>query len=322
MPERQWIDLRSDTVTRPTAAMRQAMAHASVGDDVYNEDPTVNNLEQRAAAMFGKEASLFVPTGTMGNTIGIKIHTNHGEEVVCDARAHVLDWELSMMAWFCGCIARTVASPDGILRWPDVEKVLRSRGPHNAPTTLITLENTHNMAGGTVYPADVIREICHRAHERGIKVHMDGARIFNAATASGVSVDVLTRDVDSVMFSLSKGLGAPVGSLLVGGAQDIERGRLYRKRLGGGMRQAGVLAAPGLIALTDMSKRLADNHENARLLADALSRLPGIKLDPASVQTNIVIFSVEALGCTAAEFSSKLKSRVSWRTASAPRICA
>jgi threonine aldolase len=303
------IDLRSDTVTKPTVAMRKAMAEAEVGDDVYGEDPTVNLLEQQAAEIFGKEATLFVPTGTMGNTIGIKLHTCHGEEVICDARSHVLDWELSMMAWFCGCIARPVVTGNGILTWPLIEKALRPAGPHNAPTTLITIEDTHNMSGGRVYPQAVIDEVCGEAHDRGLKVHMDGARVFNASAASGHPVSRITRDVDSVMFCLSKGLGAPVGSLLAGSEADIARARLYRKRLGGGMRQAGILAAAGLIALEEIPERLHEDHSKAKLLAERLAAVPGIAIDAALVQTNIVIFGIEALGLTTAEFSGELKRR-------------
>lgn len=309
MSHQQWIDLRSDTVTKPNERMRAAMASADVGDDVYGEDPTVNRLEQRAAEIFGKEAALFVPTGTMGNTIAIKLHTNHGEEVICDARAHVLDWELSMMAWFAGCLARAVTTSDGILRWNQVQSALRSRGPHNAPTTLICLENTHNMAGGTVYPLEIIDEICDKAHERGVKVHIDGARIFNAAVATGTAVSRIVQSADSVMFCLSKGLGAPVGSLLVGTAEAIARGRLLRKRLGGGMRQAGILAAAGLVALAESPQRLAEDHANARFLADQLATIPGIRIDPSLVKTNIVIFDVSHLGLSASEFSSPLKAR-------------
>ncbi len=303
------IDLRSDTVTRPTAEMRAAMASAEVGDDVYGEDPTLNRLEQRAAELFGKEAALFVPTGTMGNTIGIKIHTNHGEEVLCDAHAHVLDWELSMMAWFAGCVARAVPTPDGILRWAAIDRALRRGGPNNAPTSLICLENTHNMAGGTVYQQAVIDEICEEGHRRGLKIHLDGARIFNAATATGVPVSRIGRDVDSVMFCLSKGLCAPVGSLLVGTAEDIERGRSFRKRLGGGMRQAGVLAAAGLIALEQMTGRLGEDHANAKLLAEGVALLPGVIFDAAQVQTNIVIFDIFPLCVTTDQLSAALGER-------------
>jgi len=303
------IDLRSDTVTKPNEKMRAAMAKAEVGDDVYGEDPTLNRLEARAAEVFGKEAALFVPTGTMGNTIAVKLHTNHGEEVICDARSHLVDWELSMMAWFSGCQARMVSAPDGILTWKQISAALRPKGPHNAPTTLIALENTHNMSGGTIYPQETIDEICAEAKTRGLRVHIDGARIFNAATASKSTVARIARDVDSVMFCLSKGLGAPIGSLLVASHEAIDRARLYRKRLGGGMRQAGVLAAAGLIALEESPAGLASDHANARYLADRLSRMPPIKLDAAAVRTNIVIFDISGLGVTTADFSRSLKEK-------------
>jgi threonine aldolase len=303
------IDLRSDTVTRPTPAMRRAMAEAEVGDDVYQEDPTVNRLEQRAAEILGKEAGLFVPTGTMGNTIGVKLHTRHGEEVICEARGHLLNYELAMLAWFAGCLARTIAAEDGILRWEQIRRQIRPLGPHWAPTGCIEIENTHNMAGGTVYPLEVIDEICNGAHELGLRVHMDGARIFNAAAASGVPVRTIAARVDTVMFCLSKGLGAPVGSMLVGTAEAMSRARLYRKRLGGGMRQAGVLAAAGLIALEQMAERLTEDHANALFLAQKLSEMPGIRVDTARVQTNIVMFDVKSAGFAAAEFSDLLKQR-------------
>ena len=309
MSDTKLIDLRSDTVTRPDAKMRAAMANAEVGDDVYGEDPTVNRLEQRAAEIFGKEAALFVPTGTMGNTIAVKVHTNHGEEVICEARCHLVDWELSMMSWFAGCLARVVNTTDGIMSWKGIEAAIRTRGPHNAPSTLVALENTHNMSGGTVYPLDTIDEICHESHRRNLKVHVDGARIFNAAAALGSSVARIARDVDSVMFCLSKGLGAPVGSLLVGTQEVIDRGRLLRKRLGGGMRQAGVLAAAGLIALEESPAGLPADHSHARLLAKRLADIPGIVLDASRVQTNIVIFDISGLGISTRELSADLKSR-------------
>ena len=206
-----FIDLRSDTVTRPTPAMRQAMFEAEVGDDVYGEDPTINRLEARAAELFGKEAALFVPTGTMGNTIAVKCLTTHGQEVICDARGHLLNYELSMTAWFAGCLIRSIHTPDGILTWQHIEKEIRPLGPHAADTGLIELENTHNMAGGTVYPQDVLDDICHRAHERNIRVHIDGARIFNASAASGLPVARIARHADTVMFCPFKALGAPSG---------------------------------------------------------------------------------------------------------------
>jgi threonine aldolase len=309
MPANGLIDLRSDTVTRPSSKMRRAMAEAEVGDDVYREDPTVDRLEQRAAEVFGKEAALFVPTGTMGNTIALKMHTRHGEEVLCEAHSHILDWELSMLAWFSGCLVRPVGTENGVLTWKEIEPALRKFGPHNAPTTVISLENTHNTAGGTVYPLEVIDDICARAHDRKLKVHMDGARIFNASVASGVSVSRIARDVDSVMFCLSKGLGAPVGSMVVGRREAIDQARLYRKRLGGGMRQAGVLAAAGLVALEESPALLARDHENARYLAEALTYIPNVAIDPQAIQTNIVIFDISRLGLSTAEFSSELRSQ-------------
>ena len=303
------IDLRSDTVTRPTPEMRRAMAEAEVGDDVYREDPTVNRLEKRAAEIMGKEAGLFVPTGTMGNTIGVKIHTVHGQEVICESRAHLLDWELAMLAWFSGCLIRAVRANDGILHWSDIEAAIRPASAHCAPTTLIEIENTHNMAGGAVYPLDVFEDICTHAHDRGIKVHLDGARIFNAACYLNRPVRDLAAPADSVMFCLSKGLGAPVGSMLVGTAEAIDRARGYRKRLGGGMRQAGVLAAAGLIALEQMPHRLGEDHANARFLAGELAKLPGIQIDPARVQTNIVIFDISGTTLSTIELTAALKLR-------------
>ena len=301
------IDLRSDTVTKPTPAMRLAMAQAEVGDDVYAEDPTINRLERRAAEIVGKEDAVFVPSGTMGNNIAIKIHTRHGQEVICDARSHILDWELSMMAWFTGCLARPIATEDGILHWDEIRKYIKTATPHRAPTALIEIENTHNMAGGVVYPQKVVEEICHEAHALGIKVHMDGARVFNASCASGVPVHEICAPVDSVMFCLSKALGAPVGSMLAGTSAGIAEARLLRKRLGGGMRQAGVLAAAGLIALEEMPSRLPADHANARFLAESIARVPGIHLDAARVQTNIVILDVSATGLSSAQFAAECK---------------
>jgi len=215
------IDLRSDTVTKPTPAMRRAMAEAEVGDDVYGEDPTVRRLEERVAEILGKPASLFLPSGTMGNTIGIKLHTRHGEEVVCDHRAHILDWEMSMTAWFSGCLARPVPTEDGVLRWSDIEPVVRARTGFPAPTAMVNIEHPHNMGGGTLFPIEGIEMICDRAHERALKVHMDGARLFNAVAASGLSAARIVAKTDTVMFCLSKGLGAPVGSMLAGDLSSV-----------------------------------------------------------------------------------------------------
>ena len=302
------IDLRSDTVTKPTPAMRRAMAEAEVGDDVYGEDPTVNRLEQRAAAIAGKEAAVFVPTGTMGNTIGIKLHTQHGQEVICESRCHIFNYELAMMSWFSGCVARPVAGESGVLRWEHVRREIRPLGPHWAPTGAISIENTANMAGGTVYPLEVIGEICDGAHQLGLKVHLDGARIFNAAEAAGVAVRDIAAKTDTVMFCLSKALGAPVGSMLAGTKEAIAQARLYRKRLGGGMRQAGVLAAAGLVALEETPPKLAQDHRNAKFLAEGLREIAGVKVNTA-VQSNIVIFDVSGTGLTPAEISARLKER-------------
>jgi len=297
------IDLRSDTVTKPTAAMRRAMAEAEVGDDVYGEDPTVRKLEERVAEMLGKQASLFLPSGTMGNTIGIKLHTRHGEEVVCDHRAHILDWEMSMTAWFSGCLARPVPTDDGVLRWADIEPVVRPRGTgFPAPTAMVNIEHPHNMGGGTLFPIEGIETICDRAHERGLKVHMDGARLFNAVAASGVTASRIVAKTDSVMFCLSKGLGAPVGSMLAGDAPTMAEARLYRKRLGGGMRQAGILAAAGLVALEGSGSHMQDDHGNAKLMAGRIG------LDPAKIQTNIVIFDIAKTGLTPVDFLARLKA--------------
>lgn len=302
------IDLRSDTVTRPTPAMRQAMASAEVGDDVYGEDPTVNRLEREAAEIFGREAAIFVPTGTMGNQIAIRLHTQHGQEIICESRAHVLDWEMAMVAAFSGCTSRTVAAERGILTWEHIRPAIGSKIYYRAQTGLICVENTHNMAGGTVTPLPVLQAIWAGAREAGLPVHLDGARVFNAAVALGVSVEELTRGFDTVMFCLSKGLGAPVGSMLVGSRKAIEQARVFRKALGGGMRQAGILAAAGLIALREMPGRLHEDHANARLLAEAVAAQPSAEIDLETVQTNIVIFRLRN-GGDAAAFSAALKQK-------------
>ena len=302
------IDLRSDTVTRPTPEMRAAMAAAEVGDDVYGEDPTVNLLERRAAEVFGREAALFVPTGTMGNQIAIRLHTQPGQEVIAESRAHILDWEMATTAVFSGCLVRAIYAERGILTWRHIELQIRGRGTLRAATGLIEIENTANLAGGTVTPLPVLEEIWAGAKERKLPIHLDGARIFNAATALGMDVRELTRGFDTVMFCLSKGLGAPVGSMLTGSAELMERARIYRKALGGGMRQAGVLGAAGLIALERGPGRLHEDHANARLLAEALSRIEGVAIDVESVETNIVIFRLTGER-SAAELVARLKAR-------------
>jgi threonine aldolase len=303
------IDLRSDTVTKPSPEMRRAMFEAEVGDDVYAEDPTINRLEARAAEIFGREAALFVPSGTMGNEIAIKLHTAHGQEVICEERSHVVTSEMAMMAHFSGVLPRTLWAEDGIVTWEHVKAKLRPKSYTSARTGLVSLENTHNFAGGSVMPLDVLNDICDHAHALGLPVHLDGARIFNAAVFLGVPVSQLTAKADTVMFCLSKGLGAPVGSMLVGGADLIDRARLYRKALGGGMRQAGILAAAGLIALERGPQKLKTDHENAKFLAQGLAKVPGFKIDLAKVQTNIVLCDITATGMTSGEISCMLAGR-------------
>lgn len=303
------VDLRSDTVTRPTPEMRRAMFEAEVGDDVYGEDPTINKLEQRAAEIFARDAAIFVPTGSMGNQIAIKIHTKAGQEIICEERGHIFNFEMATLASFSGCMVRPIYADGGILQWDQVKKKIAGKTYYLAQTGLISLENTHNMAGGTVYPTEIAEDICDRAHEQGIPVHLDGARVFNAATALGKPVAEITKRFDSVMFCLSKGLGAPVGSLLVGSREFIDQARKYRKALGGGMRQAGILAAAGLIALEKMPARLHEDHANAKFLATELNKLPGIKVDLDSVQTNIVVVDVSGTGMRGAEFIRSVGER-------------
>ena len=303
------VDLRSDTVTKPTAAMRRAMAEAEVGDDVYREDPTVNRLQERAAEIFEREAALFVPSGTMGNQAAIKVHTRHGQEVICEQRAHIFNFEMAMTAAFSGCLARPIWAEDASLTWDLIAPNVRGRSDHRARTGLISLENTSNLAGGSVYPPEISDDICDRAHAAGLPVHLDGARIFNAAVALGRSVVELTRKFDSVMFCLSKGLGAPVGSMLVGSKAFFEEARLVRKMLGGGMRQVGVLAAAGLVALEESPKRLHIDHANAKFLAQGLAEIPGIKIDPAKVVTNILFLDASRTGLTSFEISKRLAAQ-------------
>ena len=308
MPK-QAIDLRSDTVTKPSPAMRQAMAEAVVGDDVYLEDPTVNRLQARAAEIFGREAGLFVPSGSMGNLACIMAQTSRGEEVICEAAGHVYNYEMASMSALGGVLPRVISAKDGILNWEQIRTAIREKAYYRPQTALVALENTHNMAGGTVYPTALAHEICTRAHEAGLKVHLDGARIFNAATYLREPVAEITKKFDSVQFCLSKGLGAPVGSMIVGAKDFIERCRIIRKMLGGGMRQAGVLAAAGLIALEEGPKLLPADHENAQILARGLAKIPGVQIEPDKVQTNIVIFDIGKTGIASPQFVERLQKR-------------
>jgi len=303
------IDLRSDTVTKPSPEMRRAMAEAEVGDDVFLEDPTINRLQDRAAHIFGREAALFVPSGSMGNLTCIIAQTRPGQEIICEETGHVYNYEMASMSAIAGVLPRIVTGQDGILSWETISKAIRPKIYYRPQTALISLENTHNMAGGTVYPTKLALEICDKAHDLGIPVHLDGARIFNAATYLGEDVAEMTKKFDSVQFCLSKGLGAPVGSLIVGSRVFIERCRSIRKMLGGGMRQAGVLAAAGLLALEKGPRRLQIDHDNAKFLATQLAGIPGITLDPAKVQTNIVIFDLKKSGSSSADFLQALAKR-------------
>ncbi len=307
------VDLRSDTVTRPSDEMRRAIAAAEVGDDVYGEDPTVNRLQKRAAEIFGKEAALFVPTGCMGNLISIKVWTHHGQEVICEERSHVNLYELASMSAIAGCMPRAVrGGDDGIMTWNQVHAAIRPKIYYDSHTALVCLENTSNMAGGTVYSTARVNEICDGARRLGLKVHLDGARIFNAATALKENVARMTEKCDSVMFCLSKGLGAPVGSMIVGSREFIERARVYRKMFGGGMRQVGILAAAGLLALEKSPLRLQEDHENARLLAEGIAKIPGLTIDPARVVSNIVIFDCQGSGRNAVELCDALHAKGVW----------
>jgi threonine aldolase len=301
------IDLRSDTVTQPTPEMRRAMAEAEVGDDVYGEDPTVNRLQERAAHIFQREAAIFVPTGTMGNQIAVKCHTHHGQEIICEERAHFINLESATVAAFSGCLPRALHGEDGALTWSQIKNKIAPPFYYRSQTGLIWLENTLSLAGGTIFPQGQADEICDRAHELGLPVHLDGARIFNAAAALAKPVAEITRKFNSIMFCLSKGLCAPVGSMLVGSKAFIHKARVYRKALGGGMRQAGVLAAAGLIALEKMPARLQEDHENARVLAEGLAQIKGIKI--GKTPTNILVFDISGTGMTTAEFSRNLAAK-------------
>ncbi len=289
----QIVDLRSDTVTKPTSEMRRAMANAEVGDDVYGEDPTINRLQERSAQMLGKEAALFVPSGTMGNEIAVKVHTRPGDEVLIDEDAHIVKWELGAAALISNVQLHTLPNQRGIVPVEEYARRIHPGDDHTPPTRLICLENTHNAAGGVVLPLEYMREVWNLAQRHGVAVHLDGARIFNAAVALGVPASSLAECADSVMFCLSKGLACPVGSVLCGSEAFIEEARRIRKILGGAMRQAGILAAAGLVALDSMIERLAEDHARARRLAEAIAGMPGFSVDLQTVQTNMVYVQTE-----------------------------
>ncbi len=304
----QDIDLRSDTVTLPSPAMREAMHRAELGDDVFGEDPTVNRLEEMAAQRVGKEAAVFVVSGTMGNLTALLTHCQRGHEIIMGNKAHTFLYEAGGGAALGGIHPHILPNqPDGTLRLQDIEAAIRpENNPHCPRTRLVCLENTHNRCGGVVLTPEYTQRVAKLAHRHGMAVHLDGARVFNAAVALGVDVRDLTRPADSVQFCLSKGLSAPVGSLLCGSQAFIAEARRWRKMLGGGMRQAGVIAAAGIEALENMVDRLADDHANARRLAEGLAGIPGFAVDVASVQTNIVIWELTATQATPQEVVKKL----------------
>ena len=300
------IDLRSDTVTLPTDEMRKAMENAEVGDDVYQEDPTVNRLEELAAKKIGKEAALFVPSGTMGNLLAVLTHCQRGEEVILEAGSHMYYYEVGGISAVAGIIPRLIEGNKGILNFQKIKSILRKENIHYPKTTLICIENSHNKAGGTVTSSKTTEEICQLAHQRSILIHLDGARIFNAAIALNIKPAILAKDVDSVMFCLSKGLSAPVGSILAGSKEFIQIARKYRKMIGGGMRQAGILAAAGIIALEKMVERLEEDHKNARILGEGLAGIDEIEVDLDTVQTNMVYFDLQKSGMNTFQFLPKL----------------
>ena len=282
------------------------MKNADVGDDVYQEDPTVNQLEGLAAEKLRKEAALFVPSGTMGNLIAVLTHCQRGDEVILEIDSHIYFYEVGGMSAVAGVIPRLIIGDKGILDPQDVKRALRDDNFHFPKTTLICLENTHNRAGGTIISPKLTEEICQLAHQRNIAVHLDGARIFNAAIALNIEPTLLTKNVDSVMFCLSKGLSAPVGSILAGSKEFIQRARKNRKMLGGGMRQAGILAAAGIIAIENMVERLGEDHKNARILGEGLADIDGIKVDLETIQTNMVNIDLQESGMDTFQFLPKL----------------
>ncbi len=303
------IDLRSDTFTKPSEAMREAMASAEVGDDVFGEDPTVNRLQQKVASMLGKEAGLFVASGTMGNQVAVNAHTQPGDEVILEAQAHIFYYEAGAPALLSGVQLRPVPGNRGVLTHAHVEAAIRPSNVHFPPTRLICLENTHNRAGGAIYPIEDIREIRRVADEHGLSMHLDGARLWNASVATGIPLNEYGRYFDSISVCFSKGLGAPVGSLVAGSGATIERAHRYRKIYGGGMRQVGIIAAGALYAVEHNIERMAEDHQNARLLAERVAELPGVSVDMDVVQTNIVIMEVKGAKYTAPQIVEALKER-------------
>jgi threonine aldolase len=301
------IDLRSDTVTQPTPAMRHAIAAAPVGDDVFGDDPTVNELEHATADLLGKESAMFVPSGTMGNQLAVRLHTQGGDEVIIEAGAHVMNNEAGAAAVISGVTFRPIEGRRGIFTADDLLAALRPPNVHYAPAKLVCVENTHNVGGGSIWPLHTLRELADVAHNRKLAVHMDGARLWNATVATGIPEKEYANCCDTVSVCFSKGLGAPVGSALVGSDQTISRARRFRKMLGGGMRQVGLLAAGALHALKHHRQRLVEDHANAKALAEGLARIEGVQIDCDQIATNIVRFRIP--GGAAARISAKLRDR-------------
>ncbi|MDI6802473.1 MAG: low-specificity L-threonine aldolase [Bacteroidota bacterium] len=287
------IDLRSDTVTKPSSAMRLTMMDAEVGDDVYREDPTVNKLQEKVAQMFGKEAALFVPTGVMGNQVCIRTHTNNGDEIIADEDSHIFVYENAAPAALSGVSIKTIPNSMGVITAEQIQAAIRPNAYYLPKTKLICLENTHLRSGGTIFPIEDIKKISQLARERNIKLHLDGARIWNASVESGISLKKYAQYFDSISVCLSKGLGAPIGSVIIGDKEFIDRALVYRKMFGGGMRQVGVIASAGLYAIENNINRLTDDHKKAKLLADGLKNLKTFKINFESVQTNMVIADIQ-----------------------------
>jgi len=311
------IDFRSDTVSMPSPAMRRAMVEAPLGDDVFGDDPTANRLMEVAAERMGKEAAAFVPSGTMGNLIGIAVNAHSGEELIADADSHAFYYETAGAAAVCGVQIRPVPTEAGVMSPDQITAAVRPRDdPHQPFTAAVTFENTHNRHGGVVWPLEAMRAASDAAHAHGLRVHLDGARIFNAAIALGVPVADIAACADTVTFCLSKGLACPIGSIFCGSRESVAEAVRWRKRLGGGMRQVGVLAAAGLIALDEMVDRLAEDHANARTLAEGLSELPGVRCDLSRVQTNLVYFDLDM---PATRFTDECAKRGVLSDATGPR---
>ena len=308
MPE-SIIDLRSDTMTKPTVAMRQAMANAEVGDDTFGEDPTVNRLQEKLAAMLGKEAAVYVPSGSMSNQIGVRVHCGPGDEFLCEAGCHIYNYEQGAFAQLSGVVGRTVEGEYGVLRVEQLVDLIRPENIHLVHTKLVCLENTHNRGGGRVLPYDEVERISQWARKNGVAMHLDGARLFNAQVATGIKAAEWAKHFDTVSVCFSKGLGAPVGSALVGTREAMNRALRHRKLFGGTMRQAGVIAAGALYALENHIDRLAEDHANAKRLAAAIREIDGLELRPAEIDTNLVIYRVDPRLGAAPDFSARLKRR-------------